>query len=282
MYEAVRHDGPAAFLERGLSWLLRSEDRHNLILSLAYARAASGVGIGEAFFATVEEGDRVVGCVARTPPYKVLVTDMPTGAGAAVASRLGQAYHRIPAVLGPERAAAEVAGAWVDARGGRWSPGLEQRIYRLDAVRAPSGVSGALRPATEMDLGLAHEWGEGFARDAGVQFAIRRASIEAWIEHGRLFIWEDSVPRSIAVAQGRTPNGIRVGYVYTPPEHRGRGYASACVAEVSRTMLERGVAFCVLYTDLSNPTSNAIYQRVGYYPIEDVRDVDVFAEEARA
>jgi predicted GNAT family acetyltransferase len=168
----------------------------------------------------------------------------------------------------------------VAERGGGWRPALEQRIYRLDAVEHPTGVPGALRVATHEDLDLAVAWGEEFARDAGQQFGTRRSTVEAWIEHGGLFLWEDDEPRSIAVAQGRTPNGVRVGYVFTPPESRGRGYASACVAAVSQTLLDHGISFCVLYTDVSNPTSNAIYQRIGYRPIADVRDVDVFAEGA--
>ena len=77
----------------------------------------------------------------------------------------------------------------------------------------------------------------------------------------------------MAVAKGATRNGIRIGYVYTPPESRARGYASALVAAVSQKMLDEGFAFCVLYTDLSNPTSNAIYARVGYEPVADVLDM---------
>ena len=79
----------------------------------------------------------------------------------------------------------------------------------------------------------------------------------------------------MAVARGRTPNSIRVGYVYTPRELRGRGYASATVAEVSQRMLDSGLRFCVLYTDLSNQTSNAIYQRIGYQVVQEVSDFDI-------
>jgi predicted GNAT family acetyltransferase len=157
---------------------------------------------------------------------------------------------------------------------------MEQRIYRLDAPVPPSGVTGRLREADLGDVALAVEWGEGFAREAGAQFALGRDTIERWIERGHLFLWEDGEPRCITVAQGRTPKGIRIGYVFTPPEARGRGYASACVAEVSERMLARGISFCVLYTDLTNPTSNRVYQRLGYSPLEDVRDFEVFASVA--
>ena len=92
------------------------------------------------------------------------------------------------------------------------------------------------------------------------------------IAEGSLFLWEDRDPVSMAAGMAETPNGIRVGYVYTPPEARRRGYASACVAALSQHYLDQGRRFCFLYTDLANPTSNAIYQRMGYYPVSDIDD----------
>lgn len=275
MIDVVRHEGPGAFLERAEDWLLQDEDRHNLILSISYARARGEVEDPASFFASVEQQGNVAGCLVRTPPHKVLITALPSGSGPPVARALAEAFDEIPAVLGPVRGAEDVARSWVAGRGGEWRPGLVQRIYRLDQVESPAGVPGELREATSDDVDLAVRWGEGFARDAGIQFATRRESIERWIERRSLFIWQHGEPRSIAVAQGRTPNGIRVGYVYTPPPFRGRGYAGATVAHVSRRMLDSGLRFCVLYTDLSNPTSNLLYQRLGYYPIADVQDIDI-------
>ena len=78
---------------------------------------------------------------------------------------------------------------------------------------------------------------------------------------------------SLAGFGGPTPNGIRIGPVYTPPDLRGRGYGTAVTAEVSRLLLDRGHRFCFLYTDLANPTSNAIYMRIGYEPVCDSREV---------
>jgi predicted GNAT family acetyltransferase len=71
---------------------------------------------------------------------------------------------------------------------------------------------------------------------------------------------------------GPTPHGIRIGPVYTPPGQRGRGYASACVARLSQDMLDAGRTYCFLYTDLTNPTSNHIYQQIGYEPVCDVAE----------
>ncbi len=93
-----------------------------------------------------------------------------------------------------------------------------------------------------------------------------------------MYLWDDDGPVSMCGASGETPNGIRVAPVYTPPGLRGRGYASACVAAVTQAQFDRGRRFCFLYTDLANPTSNKIYQAIGYEP---VCDVDEYRFEAR-
>jgi predicted GNAT family acetyltransferase len=80
---------------------------------------------------------------------------------------------------------------------------------------------------------------------------------------------------------GKTPSGIRIGAVYTPPELRGRGYASALVAALSARLLAGGRRFCFLYTDLANPTANRIYARIGYERVCDAAEI-AFAREAPA
>lgn len=277
-YELTAYPAANRFLERAEAWLLQREDVHNLMLSLCYARALADVeeepGV---LYATVEEDDEIVGCVMRTPPHKVLVTELPMDAAPTVAEALVDRYDNVPAVLGTEPVARAVAEAWVERVGGEWRPGMRQRLYRLDRVRPPEGVPGRMRLARPDDLELAVEWGHAFAEDAAIRFPSPRTAVQRWIEGGALVVWEvEGAPRSIAVASGRTPHGVRVGYVYTPPEHRRSGYASACVASLSSRLLENdGYDFCVLYTDLDNPTSNSIYARVGYRPVQDVRDIDI-------
>jgi len=72
-----------------------------------------------------------------------------------------------------------------------------------------------------------------------------------------------------------TPHTTGIGAVYTPPRFRGRGYATAAVATLSRQLLDGGRSSCFLYTDLANPVSNAIYRRVGYEPLQDVVDIAI-------
>ena len=274
-YELVRHAGPGDFLQRAESWLLASEAEHNLHLSLAYVRRDAGATGADVLFGTVEQDGDLVGCVIRTPPHKLLITSMPPEAAPDIVGPVAELYDEIPAVLGPADSAVAVASAWTALKGGGWETGMQQRIYRLDQVEPVRPVPGAMRVATMDDLELLTDWGTGFARDAGHAFLLAREQVNRMIERQDLHIWQDESPASMAVAQGATPNGCRVGYVYTPPELRGRGYASALVARLSQRMLDSGMTFCVLYTDLGNPTPNAIYQRIGYNAICDVRDIDI-------
>lgn len=274
-YELVRHAGPGDFLQRAESWLLASEAEHNLHLSLAYVRRDAGATGADVLFGTVEQDGDLVGCVIRTPPHKLLITSMPPEAAPDIVGPVAELYDEIPAVLGPADSAVAVASAWTALKGGGWETGMQQRIYRLDQVEPVRPVPGAMRLATMDDLELLTDWGTGFARDAGHAFLLAREQVNRMIERQDLHIWQDESPASMAVAQGATPNGCRVGYVYTPPELRGRGYASALVARLSQRMLDSGMTFCVLYTDLGNPTPNAIYQRIGYNVICDVRDIDI-------
>ncbi len=274
-YELVRHAGPGDFLQRAESWLLASEAEHNLHLSLAYVRRDAGATGADVLFGTVEQDGDLVGCVIRTPPHKLLITSMPPEAAPDIVGPVAELYDEIPAVLGPADSAVAVASAWTALKGGGWETGMQQRIYRLDQVEPVRPVPGAMRLATMDDLELLTDWGTGFARDAGHGFLLAREQVNRMIERQDPHIWQDESPASMAVAQGATPNGCRVGYVYTPPELRGRGYASALVARLSQRMLDSGMTFCVLYTDLGNPTPNAIYQRIGYNAICDVRDIDI-------
>ena len=90
---------------------------------------------------------------------------------------------------------------------------------------------------------------------------------ERRIQAGCLYLWHDETPVSMARKAGTTRHGAAVSGVYTPPALRNRGYATACVASLSQRLLDEGHQFCALYADLSNPTSNSIYQKMGYRPV---------------
>jgi predicted GNAT family acetyltransferase len=127
---------------------------------------------------------------------------------------------------------------------------------------------GHLAPARREDTDTLVSWIKGFSEDTGEE-GNPEDILEAGLKNHTLFVWHDRKPVSMAASSRPTPNGICVNLVYTPPELRKQGYATATVSALSRMLLERGKSFCSLYTDLANPTSNSIYQKIGYRPVLD-------------
>lgn len=147
---------------------------------------------------------------------------------------------------------------------------MEQKLYRLDKVNDVPLSRGKMRVATMTEKDLVLDWFHHFHLDvSGEEREGWEATILPAVEAGWVFFWEDGKPVSMATKTAPTDNGMSVGGVYTPPELRGNGYATSCVAELSRNILQSGKKFCRLTTDLSNPTSNSIYIKIGYRPIGD-------------
>jgi uncharacterized protein len=274
--EVERHTDAGSFLARAGEFLLEREAEHNLILGLCARLRHDPRTFGhDPYFAAAVEGERVVAAALRTPPHNLVLSEIddlrslePLG------SDVQAAFDQLPGVLGPTEAVAHFARAWEERAGVPARVELRQRIYRAEDATAPEGVRGRMRPFAEGDRGLVLEWFDAFvdealptapAEDAESVLERRLAQPE-----GGIVLWEDGAPVSFAGFGGPTPNGIRIGPVYTPPELRRRGYASALVAELTGTLLEGGRRFCFLFTDLANPTSNTIYQRIGYRPVTDV------------
>ncbi len=127
--------------------------------------------------------------------------------------------------------------------------------------------------ATQSDRFLLISWIKAFTEEA-IGKNEPEQNYQDWcdcrLSQNSLCIWQNDLPVSMASFSGATPNGIRINAVYTPPEYRQKGYASSCVAALSQNLLNRGYKFCFLFTDLANPTSNSIYQKIGYKLVCDV------------
>jgi GNAT superfamily N-acetyltransferase len=173
-----------------------------------------------------------------------------------------------------------------EEKGVQYKQIMAMRIYKLEKVIPVRGVSGVMRKAKPGDKDLIREWYTNFHRDGLgeepepdlVERQIQRY-ITADPQKRGLMFWEvDHKPVSMAGYAGPTPNGIRVGAVYTPQEHRRQGYASACTAALSQYLLDTGFKFCFLFTDLKNPTSNKIYQEIGYQAVSDVARYDFIVD----
>jgi uncharacterized protein len=265
------------FVRSAGDFLRAREAEHNLLLGLTGRLVAdpNTYGDDDPYFAVVEADGRVVTAALRTPPHNLLLAQTEDTAGyVALAKDAHRAFDGLPGVNGP---AAEIQGfisTWASLTGDRARLVMSQRIYEASDVVAARPVGGATRPAGDQDRKLLLGWLEAFMLEASHGNSPEDAA--GWLERnaadpdGGAVIWDDGAPVSFSGYGARTPCGIRIGPVYTPPELRGRGYASALVAELTQHLLTGGRDFCFLFTDLANPTSNSVYQRVGYRPVTDV------------
>jgi uncharacterized protein len=263
------------FLGAAGTFLAAREAEHCLLFGLSSTIASHPEVYPDPRFWTVHEAERVVGAALRTPPHNLILSqvDEPRWLTALAADVL--ASDQPPGVNGPAAAARALADAWSARTGGTPARVVQERIYRLDRVVPPRPAPGCCREAEERDRALLAVWYTAFQAEA-LPLAPPGDAAEAADRMlrrvGRVaYVWDDAGEVvALAGAAGPTPRGIRIGPVYTPPDRRGRGYASNLVAEVSRRQLASGRSFCFLFTDLANPTSNHIYQTIGYAPVIDV------------
>ncbi len=263
------------FLSAAAGFLEAREAEHNLIFGIsAYVRdEPNAFGEGAPYFAVVLAGERVVAAAMRTPPHNLILSEI-DDPGAVDLLVVDRREEDLPGVLGPVEHARAFAERWAAATGRPVRHHLSERIFRLQTVIPASPVPGGLRIATPGDRRLVAAWMRAFAGEAlGDEAPDAGAALaDRWLDgRGRtLYLWDDGETVSLCGVGGVTPHGIRIGPVYTPPAARRRGYASAVVAEASQLQLDAGRQFCFLFTDLANPTSNHIYQAIGYEPVRDV------------
>ncbi len=277
----IRHFADVdAFLAAAGPFLAAREAEHNLIFGICSSLRETPERYGEPYLAVVDRDETVVAAAIQTPPFRLILSEVddPAAIDALVEDTLSRT---LPGVAGPAERVGAFAATW-NARGGPTATlAMSERIYQLTSVVPPRPVPGSSRMATPADRDVVLAWTEGFMREAFGEAdpAEVAADVDRWLARKArtIYLWEDGEPLSICGVGGETPNGIRIGPVYTPPDLRGRGYASALVAAVSQAELDAGRRYCFLFTDQANPTANHIYQAIGY---ESVRDVDAYRFEA--
>jgi GNAT superfamily N-acetyltransferase len=236
-------------------------------LRVAPSVYASGVPL----FGWWIDGDELAGAFMQTPPFPVFLTGMTEAVAAELADELARARPELPGINAPEPVALAFAERWRRHTGVASSVHRRSRLFRLGALTWPDPMpDGRARLAVDTDRDLLIRWLDAFAIDIGDGPQDRGPTVDARLSYGGFTFWESGdQPVSLASVTRAVDGMVRVGPVYTPPEQRGRGYGGAATATVSRAALDAGIAEVLLYTDLANPTSNALYQRLGYRPVED-------------
>ncbi len=272
--KVTTYNQASRFLDAALSTLLQEEEKNNLMLGIAL-RVSEGHSYGEAspLFLTVHEGTVLVAAALQTPPFNMILycQDDRFDALEAIASHLIETGQPIPGVNGTVAVASAFAQIWCQKTGVNSAVRMAQRIYTLTDVIPPEDVPGRMRWAQEEDVPKLARWFLAFCDEAvpDAPPANPEKNVRQFMRTGKLAVWDHNGIVSMTGSSRGTPHGKTISAVYTPPQHRKHGYASACVAALSQRLLDEGNRFCTLYTDLSNPISNKIYQDIGYRPIAD-------------
>lgn len=215
----------------------------------------------------------VTGAVSHTPPHGLLLAAVPDEAVRPLVDGLIAMERRVPGVNGSAALAAQFAAVWTQATGERAVLEEAMRLFRLGRLVPPEPAPpGTARSATSADAALLTDWLRAFTRETGATPGANiPVTVADRLSFGGLWLWDDEDGTPISMAgRTRTVAGVaRVAPVYTPPTRRGRGAAAGVTAAVTLDALERGAGGVVLFTQLENPTSNALYERLGYRPITD-------------
>jgi uncharacterized protein len=283
------YSSASLFLERMEALLLQQEARYGLMLGISHMVQGQPdfYGKNPPYFAVAEDAEGIAAAACMTPPHGLIVyserADCTPGLRA-IAADLLKAGWSLPTVNGPEPVCTHFATLWSKAAAVKAEVGVRERAFELRQVIPPRYSPGQLRLATIADLELVAQWFVDFTEEAlhGIEHMTLeegRQRVQVRLERGSLYLWEDGEVVALAGTARPTPNSIAIGPVYTPPLQRGKGYASSCVAQLSQLLLDQGRSFITLFTDLANPTSNSIYQKIGYRPVCDYT-VYTFAKSA--
>lgn len=264
------------FIDDTMEVVAQHEIQNNVIIS-NILRGRDGADTSRWFMATVsDKAGSLVLVAIMTPPFNLVLYEVGNLPQERAIQLLAQTAVeqglQIPGVLAEKSLAERFAVQYAAASGKQTTNGMNMRIYRLDAVEDVPQVPGKLRAAKEEDLYFLPYWSLAFADDCAVHKTDILSTVEKLknqiANHG-LYLWEDNIPVSQAAMGRKTLHGAVVNAVYTPPFYRGKGYATSCVAGLSKHLLECGYRFCSLFTDLANPISNSIYMKIGYKPVCD-------------
>jgi uncharacterized protein len=271
-----------AFWHNAQDYLHQHEAEHNLLLGIAHTLLHHPGRYPEPpYLAIAQTNGQIQAIAMRTPPYKLLLSKVrDSNAISSIAQDLQDCPDPLPGVSGLVPEVETFLQAWQTLTGQSSRRVMEMKIHQLTQVKPVAAASGLLRLATEGDRPLLLEWFAAFATEVGgVVHQDAERAIDTGLEQQSIYLWEDGIPVSWASGKSYLSTAARIGPVYTPPEYRRKGYATACVVALTQNLLEQGCDRCFLFTDRANPTSNRIYQAIGYRPVCNWQEYELIGKE---
>jgi uncharacterized protein len=265
------HDDAARFIAAAGAFL-RVAEAENSVIAMGAARMVAAPNDDDAgcYLATVSDETGVVAAASLGAPGSVLLTAAPESAIALVANDLAD-RARIPrSLIGPLSQCEAFARTWRERTGMVHVLRFHLRHFELAGAPMVFAAPGGLRLPDTGEHPLIADWQGAFLDEVGLpDDGARTRNLARRIERGLVRVWDDGGAVAFVGFGEGDKTMARIAPVYTPPRFRGRGYASAMVGELSRELITRGKRAIYLTTDVANPTSNSIYQRIGFCPVAD-------------
>ncbi len=264
----VYYDTVKPFKEKIEPILVKEEAKHNVILGIVNQLTQNEIDPEKLFMCTVEDANQTSLIFLRTHPHNLLIAGKPdqTEAISIAVNQFAEDGLVFPGITGEKSLADLFAEKWKQVTGIEGYVGIKQGIYKLTKLNPIKSMTGYLRQAVKEDAPLVAEWIKAFTEYTMDNLTFEECQLRAndYIKQQSLYLWIDqNQPVSMVKWARPTKKGIVVSLVYTPDAERGKGYASSSVHTFSKQLLDK-YQFCSLYTDLMNPTSNSIYQKIGY------------------
>ncbi|MBT3996360.1 MAG: GNAT family N-acetyltransferase [Chloroflexi bacterium] len=269
--QVTEYESASAFLDANRDLLMKNEPANAILLGYANQQAQGVDSAMSTKFFSIDDNDKSVLPAMFTPGIVPLLSDGPEEAARILARFFYPKNPQPTGVNGPKDTALAFADEWENLTHCDLEIRVNSRIYSCNSVKAAKlAAEGSARQATSEDFDLVKQWRLAFRDEVDAIVMAEDDHIRSQIESGNVYLWiTTDQPVSVAVLGRGTDNGGTVGAVYTPPELRNHGYATALTAAVTQSILDSGKKYAVLYTDLDNPTSNSIYQQIGYTPVSD-------------
>ena len=265
------NNNPVGFWNDTINILCENEAQNSIMIKCA-KRFKDGEGADDWYFATVKDDNgNVVLSASCTPPFNVAIYGTGNTYDVEAVNLLVKELHNAGYTLNGVTGEKVLAGAFAEnykkltARNSRVHTTLN--AMQLDKLSDVEFAPGYLREITEDDLYYIPYWEKGFLNDCGLEdnnVAAIAENNKNQIGKNILYVWVDKIPVSMAGTQNKLVNGAGISRVYTPPFYRNKGYCSSCVWHLSKTLLDRGNKFVVLFADADYPVSNKVYQKIGY------------------